>query len=125
MLQAETPDTFVLATQRTESVRDFVRMAFKAIGVRLVFSGAAEYEYATVTEIAADAPISANSVIKLGADVMRVNSKFYRPAEVELLIGNPEKAKQVLGWAPQTTLEQLCEMMVQADLRRNQIGFSF
>jgi GDPmannose 4,6-dehydratase len=54
-----------------------------------------------------------------------VNPKFYRPAEVELLIGNPAKAKQVLGWEPTTTLEQLCMMMVEADLRRNKAGFSF
>jgi GDPmannose 4,6-dehydratase len=56
---------------------------------------------------------------------VRVNPKFYRPAEVELLIGNPEKAKQKLGWEPRTTLEQLCAMMVEADLRRNEKGFSF
>ena len=56
---------------------------------------------------------------------MRVNPKFYRPAEVELLIGNPEKAKIDLGWEPKTTLEQLCQMMVEADLHRNQAGFSF
>ena len=57
--------------------------------------------------------------------VMRINPRFYRPAEVELLIGNPAHAKATLGWEPQTTLEQLCQMMVEADLRRNQIGFSF
>jgi GDPmannose 4,6-dehydratase len=56
---------------------------------------------------------------------MRINPKFYRPAEVELLIGNPAKAKAKLGWEPHTTLEQLCQMMVDADLQRNQAGFSF
>ena len=56
---------------------------------------------------------------------MRVSPKFYRPAEVELLIGDPAKAKRVLGWAPETTLEQLCAMMVEADMRRNKLGFSF
>ncbi|MFY7939818.1 MAG: GDP-mannose 4,6-dehydratase, partial [Burkholderiaceae bacterium] len=60
-----------------------------------------------------------------GKTVMRINPKFYRPAEVELLIGDPAKAKAKLGWAPETTLEQLCQMMVEADLRRNQTGFSF
>jgi GDPmannose 4,6-dehydratase len=60
-----------------------------------------------------------------GKIVMRINPRFYRPAEVELLIGNPAKAKAILGWAPETTLEQLCQMMVEADLRRNQAGFSF
>jgi len=54
-----------------------------------------------------------------------VNPRFYRPAEVELLIGDPSKAREKLGWAPKTTLEELCQMMVEADLRRNKIGFSF
>ena len=56
---------------------------------------------------------------------MRVSAKFYRPAEVELLIGDASKARRVLGWSPDTTLEQLCAMMVEADMRRNQIGVSF
>ena len=111
MLQADEPDTFVLATNRTETVRDFVRMAFKGAGIDVEFKGQAE------GETAVDAAI--------GKTVMRVNPKFYRPAEVELLIGDPAKAKAKLGWAPQTTLEQLCQMMVEADLRRNQAGFSF
>jgi GDPmannose 4,6-dehydratase len=112
MLQANEPDTFVLATNRTETVRDFVRMAFKATGIEVEFKGVTE------NEIAVD--------INTGKEVMRVNPKFYRPAEVELLIGNPAKAKAILGWESKTTLEQLCQMMVAADLRRNQHqGFSF
>ncbi|KIP18414.1 GDP-mannose 4,6 dehydratase [Burkholderia ubonensis] len=111
MLQADEPDTFVLATNRTETVRDFVRMAFKATGVDLEFKGSNEHE--TAVDVAT------------GKTVVRVNPKFHRPAEVDLLIGNPEKAKQKLGWEPKTTLEQLCAMMVEADLRRNERGFSF
>lgn len=111
MLQADAPDTFVLATNRTETVRDFVRMAFKGAGIAVDFRGAAEQETAVDTAT--------------GKTVMRINPKFYRPAEVELLIGNPAKAKAKLGWAPATTLEQLCQMMVEADLRRNQNGASF
>ena len=111
MLQADEPDTFVLATNRTETVRDFVRMAFKGAGITVDFKGTAENETAIDTAT--------------GKTLMRVNPKFYRPAEVELLIGNPELAKAKLGWAPTTTLEQLCQMMVDADLRRNQAGFSF
>jgi GDPmannose 4,6-dehydratase len=111
MLQADEPDTFVLATNRTETVRDFVRMAFKGAGIVVDFKGNAENETAVDTTT--------------GKTVMRVNPKFYRPAEVELLIGNPEKAKAKLGWEPTTTLEQLCQMMVDADLRRNQSGISF
>lgn len=111
MLQADVPDTFVLATNRTETVRDFVSMAFKAAGFNLRFEGKDEHEVGidTVT----------------GKNLVKVNPKFYRPAEVELLIGNPQKAKDVLGWEPKTTLEELCQMMVEEDLRRNKQGFSF
>ncbi|GGP25431.1 GDP-mannose 4,6-dehydratase [Silvimonas amylolytica] len=111
MLQADKPDTYVLATNRTETVRDFVTMAFKAAGIAIEWSGTAESEKAVD--------------VSSGKTVVRVNPKFYRPAEVELLIGNPEKARKELGWEPATTLEQLCQLMVDADLRRNQQGFSF
>jgi len=111
MLQADKPDTYVLATNRTETVRDFVTMAFKAVGIDLEFSGSEE------NEIAVDKAT--------GKTLVKVNSKFYRPCEVELLIGNPQKAKDILGWEPKCTLEELCAMMVQADLKRNEIGFSF
>lgn len=111
MLQKDKPDTYVLATNRTESVRDFVGMATKAAGFDLVFEGQGE------NEVGID--------VKTGKTVVRVNPKFYRPAEVDLLIGNPEKARRELGWEPKTTLEQLCQMMVEADIRRNQAGFSF
>ncbi|WP_174851133.1 GDP-mannose 4,6-dehydratase [Yersinia artesiana] len=111
MLQADVPDTFVLATNRTETVRDFVSMAFKAAGFNLRFEGKDEHE------VGID--------VATGKTLVKVNPKFYRPAEVELLIGNPQKAKDVLGWEPKTTLEELCQMMVDEDLRRNQQGFSF
>lgn len=111
MLQVDQPDTFVLATNRTETVRDFVSMAFKGAGIQIEFSGQAEKETAVDTVT--------------GKTVMRINPKFYRPAEVDLLIGNPAKAKEKLGWEPHTTLESLCQMMVEADLRRNTEGFSF
>ena len=111
MLQADQPDTYVLATNRTETVRDFVSMAGKAAGFELAFKGVAENEIGVDT--------------RTGKTLVRVNPKFYRPAEVELLIGNPEKARRDLGWAPSTTLEQLCQMMVEADLRRNEAGVSF
>lgn len=111
MLQADKPDTFVLATNRTETVRDFVTMAFKAADIELEWNGSEESE--TATDKAT------------GKIVVKVNPKFYRPAEVELLIGNPQKAKDILGWEPKTNLEELCAMMVEADLRRNEQGFSF
>ena len=111
MLQAPEPDTYVLATNRTETVRDFVRMAFKGAGISVEFNGSGESETAVDTAS--------------GRTVMRINARFYRPAEVELLIGNPGKAKSKLGWESTTRLEGLCQMMVAADLRRNEAGFSF
>lgn len=111
ILQAEMPDTFVLATNRTETVRNFVRMAFKGADIDVQFSGVDEGETAVDTAT--------------GKVVMRVNPVFYRPAEVELLIGDASKARIQLGWVPSTGLEQLCQMMVEADLRRNTTGFSF
>ena len=111
ILQAEQPDTFVLATGRTETVRDFVRMAFLAVGITLDFRGAGD------AEVAVD---SAS-----GKTLVRVNPRFYRPAEVELLIGDPTKAREQLGWQATTSLEALCQMMVEADLRRVTNGFSF
>ncbi|MBS0883638.1 GDP-mannose 4,6-dehydratase [Pantoea sp. JGM49] len=111
MLQADEPDTFVLATNRTETVRDFVSMAFKAADIELRFEGKDDQEVAI--------DVATNKV------VVKVNPKFYRPAEVELLIGNPQRAKNILGWEPKTTLEELCAMMVEEDLRRNKQGFSF
>jgi GDPmannose 4,6-dehydratase len=86
-------------------------MAFKAADITLDWKGSAEQEQAIDT--------------KTGKVLVKINPKFYRPAEVELLIGNPEKAKTKLGWAPKTTLEELCHMMVVADLARNERGFSF
>ena len=111
MLQADVPDTFVLATGRTESVRDFVTMACKAAEIEVAFEGEGEDERGIDQAT--------------GKTIFRVNPRFYRPAEVELLIGNPAKAKEVLGWEAKTTLEQLCRMMVEADLIRNAHGVSF
>lgn len=111
MLQVATPDTYVLATNRTETVRDFVSMAAKAAGLTLRWQGS------DIDEIGIDDAS--------GKTLVCVNPRFHRPAEVDLLIGNPDKAKHDLGWVPKTTLEELCEMMVAADLRRNQAGVSF
>jgi GDPmannose 4,6-dehydratase len=111
MLQADEPDTFVLATNRTETVRDFVTMAFKAVDITIDWKGEGEAERGICRET--------------GRAMVVINPKFYRPAEVELLIGDPAKAKAVLGWEPHTNLEELCRMMVEADLLRNQRGQSF
>ncbi len=111
ILQNAKPDTYVLATNRTESVRTFVSLAFKAINRQLVWEGLEE------NEVGLDA--------KTGKSLVRINPKYYRPAEVDLLIGDASKAKVELGWVPQTSLEELCAMMVESDLVRNKSGVSF
>jgi GDPmannose 4,6-dehydratase len=111
MLQADQPDTYVLATNRTETVRDFVTMAFKGANIDVEWKGQGEQE--------------TGHCGRTGKQLVRISPKFYRPAEVELLIGDPSKAQRELGWKASTTLEQLCQMMVDADLRRNELGFSF
>ena len=104
MLQADEPDTFVLATGQEATVRDFVKIAFKAVDIELDFIGS------ELDESAVD--------VATGNTVLKINPKFYRPSEVESLIGNPDKAKQVLGWEPKTDLEQLCKIMVDVDMLR-------
>jgi GDPmannose 4,6-dehydratase len=111
MLLHDTPDTFVLATNKTESVRHFVELTFRALGVELEWRGEG------VDEIGVE--------VGGGRTLVRVNPKYFRPAEVELLLGDYSKAKRLLGWEPKTSLEELCAMMVQADLRRNRDGQSF
>jgi GDPmannose 4,6-dehydratase len=111
MLQAKEPDTFVLATGRTEAVRDFTTLAFKAAGMEIEWQGR---------------DLDENAVrVDTGRMVVRINPKFYRPAEVHMLIGDSSKAGKQLGWQAHTTLEELCSMMVDADLKRVERGISF
>lgn len=107
MLQADTADTFVLSTGVTVPVRDFVSMSFEAADIKIYFEGSG------VNEVAKDK--------NTGKVVMKVNPDFYRPAEVDLLVGDPEKAFKTLGWKAKTNLSTLCCEMVEADLRRNAI----
>ncbi len=111
MLQAEVPDTYVLATGRTQSVRDFVALAFRAVDREIQWDGEGEQE------VGRDA--------RTGDLLVRVDPRYYRPAEVELLIGNPAKSRERLGWEARTSLEDLCRMMVEADLSRVAHGHSF
>lgn len=111
MLQADEPDTYVLATGRTEKIRDFVEMTCKALDITISWQGHGIEETGIDT--------------KSGKVIVKINPKFYRPAEVDLLIGNPEKAKNELRWQANTSLEELCNMMVEADVHRIQSGNSF
>lgn len=111
ILQAPEPDTFVLATGQTHTVRDFARLAFAAAGIDVRFTGSGVDETAVCTAT--------------GRTLLRVNPAFYRPAEVDLLVGNPAKARAQLGWEARTPLAELCRMMVESDLERNRAGTVF
>ncbi|UBM57656.1 GDP-mannose 4,6-dehydratase [Marinilongibacter aquaticus] len=112
ILQQDEPEDFVIATGKTTTVRDFVRLAFAEIGVELEFKGKEDKEVAVV--ISSSNPEYA---LEVGQQVVAVDPKYYRPTEVELLIGDPTKSKEKLGWEPKYDLEALVKEMVQADLK--------
>jgi GDPmannose 4,6-dehydratase len=101
MLQQDKPDDYVIATGRTHSIREMINLAFSHISLNLTWSGEG------VDVIATDQ----NGVVRV-----RTNPRFFRPAEVDLLIGDPTYAKEKLGWETKTTFEQLIQMMVESDL---------
>lgn len=111
ILQQEKPEDFVIATGVTTSVRDFVRMAFNEIGVELSFEGENENEIAKVVEC--NNPLYQ---LEIGKTVVSVDPEYYRPTEVDLLIGDPTKSKTQLGWEPKYNLQNLVKEMVQSDL---------
>jgi GDPmannose 4,6-dehydratase len=104
MLQAPEPGVYVLASGKNASVRDFVALAARAADIEVAWKGSAEHEEGVDT--------------KCGKTIVRINPKFYRPTEVDTLIGNSAKAKRDLGWEAKTSLEELCRIMVEEDLQR-------
>ncbi|GJA07423.1 GDP-mannose 4,6-dehydratase [Aeromonas caviae] len=114
MLQQESAEDFVIATGKQISVREFVRMSAKEAGIELEFSGDGVNEIATVTAVNGDnAP-----AVKVGDVIVRVDPRYFRPAEVETLLGDPAKAKAKLGWVPEITVEEMCAEMVANDLQQ-------
>jgi GDPmannose 4,6-dehydratase len=111
ILQQDTPEDFVLATGITTSIRDFVKMAFAEVGVELAFEGADENEIAKVVSC------SNTYAVQIGQVVLKVDPRYYRPTEVDLLIGDASKAKQKLGWEPKYTLAQMISEMVASDVK--------
>ncbi|MBB5350826.1 GDPmannose 4,6-dehydratase [Haloferula luteola] len=112
MLQQEQPEDFVIATGKQISVREFVRMSALEAGITVEFSGEGVDEHATVTAVAGEnAP-----GVKVGDVIVRVDPRYFRPAEVETLLGDPAKAKEKLGWVPEITVEEMCAEMVASDL---------
>ena len=110
MLQQEVAEDFVIATGVQYSVREFVDLAAKELGVTLSFEGESENEIARITAVN-----NAEAKCKVGDTVVRVDPRYFRPTEVETLLGDPTKAKQKLGWTPVTTLQQLVSEMAQSD----------
>ena len=114
MLQQETPEDFVIATGKQISVREFVTLSAKELGITLEFSGEGVDEVATVAAIEGDNA----EALSVGDVIVRVDPRYFRPAEVETLLGDPTKAKQKLGWVPEITVEEMCAEMVQSDLAK-------
>lgn len=114
MLQQEQPKDYVIATGRQYSVRDFVNMSASALGVTLEWHGEEEQEFATVQSISGtDA-----TALSIGQTIVRVDPRYYRPTEVETLLGDPGKAKKELGWTPTITTEEMTKEMVANDLAK-------
>lgn len=113
IMQHDTPDDFVLATGRTTYIRDFVRMAFREVGVELEFKGVGEQEIGIVASTA-----SSQYPFTSGQEVVAVDPRYFRPAEVDLLIGDATKARTLLGWEPKYTLEEMVQEMVTSDLAK-------
>ena len=112
ILQHDKPEDWVIATGRSTSIRDFIKMAFSHIGVELEFKGSGVDEIAVIAS-------SSNKKYKLeiGKEVLGVDPKYFRPTEVDQLIGDPTKAKEILGWTPETSLEDLVKEMMESDLK--------
>jgi GDPmannose 4,6-dehydratase len=104
MLQQDSPDDYVLATGETHSVREFVELAAEVVGFNLVWEGAGQEERGID--------------LRTGKVIVRINPEFYRPAEVDLLLGNPEKARSRLGWSPRVGFSELVRMMAERDMER-------
>ena len=113
MLQQDNPEDFVIATGVQYSVRQFIQWSAAELGLELEFKGEGESEHAIVTKLIGDnAP-----ALKLGDVIVRVDSRYFRPAEVETLLGDPSNAKNKLGWVPEITVQDMCAEMVQVDLK--------
>ncbi|QFT48725.1 GDP-mannose 4,6-dehydratase (plasmid) [Roseivivax sp. THAF40] len=113
MLQQEEAEDFVIATGKQYSVREFIRWSAEHLGITLEFTGEGIEEKATVTAVTGDSA----PAVKVGDVIMRIDPRYFRPAEVETLLGDPSKAKAKLGWEPEITTQEMCAEMVAEDLK--------
>jgi GDPmannose 4,6-dehydratase len=114
MLQQDQPEDFVIATGVQYTVRQFIQWSAKELGITLNFAGEGVNETATVTAIQGDKAPG----LKVGDVVVKIDSRYFRPTEVETLLGDPSKAKQKLGWTPEITVQEMCAEMVREDLEQ-------
>ena len=112
MLQQDKPEDFVIATGVQFSVREFITRSARQLGVTLKFEGAGDQEKAIVVDLTGDKA----SALKVGDVIVQVDPRYYRPTEVETLLGDPSKAKEKLGWVPEVTLDEMIVEMVGNDL---------
>lgn len=111
MLQQDTPEDFVIATGKTTYIRDFVRMSFAELGIELEFSGEAENEVGKVKSCT-----NPDYQLPIGKEIIKVDPNYYRPTEVDLLIGDPTKSNTKLGWQPKYDVQMLCKEMIESDI---------
>lgn len=118
MLQQDKPEDFVLATNRTITIRSFATLAFNEIGIELKFEGKGEHEVGVVTKLdTSKLPEGTEHVCQEGDVVIKVDKRYHRPTEVDLLIGDSSKAKERIGWEPKYTVEDMCIEMVKSDVK--------
>ncbi len=104
ILQADEPDDFVLATNETHTIREFIEETFKVLGEEIIWSGKGIYE---------------KGILKsTGKEIIGIDPRYFRPTEVDILIGDPAKAKAILGWVPKTTFKDLVKIMVESDFEK-------
>lgn len=112
MLQQDEPDDYVIATGKQYSVREFVKWSAAALGISIEFNGEGIAEKGIVTQVSTDLALA----VKVGNIIIQVDPRYFRPTEVETLLGDPSKAKSQLGWEPEITAQQMCQEMVAYDL---------
>ena len=113
MLQQDEPHDFVIATGKQYSVREFIKWSAQALGIILEFKGSGVDEVGFVAAIDGDKASS----LSIGQEIIRIDPRYFRPAEVETLLGDPSKAKQMLGWEPQITVQEMCKEMIEEDYK--------
>jgi GDPmannose 4,6-dehydratase len=113
MLQQDKPEDFCIATGKQYSVRQFIKWSARELGISLKFEGVGLDEVGIVDSIEGDS----SSILSPGDIIIRIDNRFFRPAEVETLLGDPTKAKEKLGWTPEITVQEMCKEMVNNDLQ--------